>query len=561
MKHFFQLVRFVKRLTTPEFWTFETIFITSLLIFLAYALYKSLTIKLNKLFIKSFIGPFIGTFFISLFLLLMQTIWKYLEDLVGKGLEISVIFEFIFYFAIHLIPMALPLAILLSSIMVFGNMAERYELVAIKSAGVSLLRAMRPMFVISILMSVGAFYTANDLIPKANLSWGALLYDVTQKKPAMNIVDNVFFKDIDGYSIRVGKKHDDNQSIEDVIIYVDDRKNTGNNNILIAKRGKMTVSDDKQFMTLYLEEGKRYQELVNDPNYKKTRPHNTMEFETYNLTIDLSELAFNRTDKERFSEDQRMMNVDELSIRIDSLTRYITKRQKNLHNYIEPYFHSASDTLEVTENSVEERLAALLKQIETSRKIIKEVKMEEAVSAPGNSKSSLLSRTKPVPSEIDTATRTLNEETIEKALQNVSNVKRISSNNIEDSSSQRELRAKYLVEWHRKFTLAISCILLFFIGAPLGAIIKKGGFGLPLVVSLLLFILYYVLGIFGEKLVKQGALEPVIGMWLGLIVFFPLAIFLTYKSSRDSQLFDADAYKRIIKMLTPRWAKGFLEDK
>ena len=188
MKHFFQLVRFVKRLTTPEFWTFETIFITSLLIFLAYALYKSLTIKLNKLFIKSFIGPFIGTFFISLFLLLMQTIWKYLEDLVGKGLEISVIFEFIFYFAIHLIPMALPLAILLSSIMVFGNMAERYELVAIKSAGVSLLRAMRPMFVISILMSVGAFYTANDLIPKANLSWGALLYDVTQKKPAMNIV-------------------------------------------------------------------------------------------------------------------------------------------------------------------------------------------------------------------------------------------------------------------------------------------------------------------------------------------------------------------------------------
>jgi lipopolysaccharide export system permease protein len=187
--------------------------------------------------------------------------------------------------------------------------------------------------------------------------------------------------------------------------------------------------------------------------------------------------------------------------------------------------------------------------------------MEEAVSAPGNSKSSLLSRTKPVPSEIDTATRTLNEETIEKALQNVSNVKRISSNNIEDSSSQRELRAKYLVEWHRKFTLAISCILLFFIGAPLGAIIKKGGFGLPLVVSLLLFILYYVLGIFGEKLVKQGALEPVIGMWLGLIVFFPLAIFLTYKSSRDSQLFDADAYKRIIKMLTPRWAKGYLEDK
>jgi lipopolysaccharide export system permease protein len=243
----------------------------------------------------------------------MQTVWKYLEDLVGKGLELPVILEFLFYFAIHLIPMALPLAILLSSIMVFGNLAERYELVAIKSAGVSLLRAMRPMFVISILLACAAFYTANNLIPKANLSWGALLYDVTQKKPAMNIVDNVFFKDIEGYSIRVGKKHEDNQTIEDIIIYVDDIRNSGNNNILIAKKGKMIITDDKQFMTLFLEDGRRYQELVKDPDYKKTMPHNTMEFSTYNLTIDLSELAFNRTDKDRFSEDHRMMNIEKLS--------------------------------------------------------------------------------------------------------------------------------------------------------------------------------------------------------------------------------------------------------
>ena len=242
----------------------------------------------------------------------MQTIWKYLEDLVGKGLEISVILEFIFYFAIHLIPMALPLAILLSSIMVFGNLAERYELVAIKSAGVSLLKAMRPMFIISFLMAVGAFYTANNLIPKANLSWGALLYDVTQKKPAMNIIANVFFKDIEGYAIRVGKKYEDNQTIEDIIIYVDDRNNSGNNNILIAKMGKMTISDDKQFMTLYLEDGRRYEEMVNDPKYVNTMQHNTMEFSSYNLTIDLSELAFNRTDKERFSEDHRMMNLTQL---------------------------------------------------------------------------------------------------------------------------------------------------------------------------------------------------------------------------------------------------------
>ena len=290
----------------------------------------------------------------------MQTVWKYLEDLVGKGLELSVIAEFLFYFAIHLIPMALPLAILLSSIMVFGNLAERYELVAIKSAGVSLLKAMRPMFVISIILAVSAFYSANSLIPKANLSWGALLYDVTQKKPAMNIVDNVFFRDIEGYAIRVGKKHEDNQTIEDIVIYVDDTRKPGNNNILIAKKGKMIISEDKQFMTLNLEDGRRYQELVNDPNYKKSMPHNTMAFKTYNLNIDLTELAFSRTEKDRFSEDHRMMDVENLSIRIDSLTRYIKKKENSLYKYLTPYFHKPKDTIQTTDTGIQARLNYLL---------------------------------------------------------------------------------------------------------------------------------------------------------------------------------------------------------
>ncbi len=444
--------------------------------------------------------------------------------------------------------MALPLAILLSSIMVFGNLAERYELVAIKAAGVSLLKAMRPMFIISILMAIGAFYTANNLIPKANLSWGALLYDVTQKKPAMNIVDNVFFKDIEGYAIRVGKKHDDNQTIEDIIIYVDERKFNGNNNILIAKRGKMMVSSDKQFMTLYLEDGRRYQELVNDPKYKETRPHNTMEFESYNLTIDLSELAFNRTEKERFSEDHRMMNVKQLGIRIDSLTDYISGRKDKLYQYIEPYFYIPTDTLVVIDSSVSMRVANLLARAKSIKPA--EVKAVVPRNLASNRKKKI--RTKALPKQ---EPKDLHEVAIERALQNANNIKRISTNNLDDSASQREMRAKYLVEWHRKYTLAISCILLFFIGAPLGAIIKKGGFGLPLVISLLLFILYYVMGIFGEKLVKQGAIQPILGMWLGLIVFFPLAIFLTYKASTDSQLFDAEAYKRFVKALTPKWAK------
>jgi lipopolysaccharide export system permease protein len=549
------------------FWTSDAKLLFGMIILLAFAITWLMRVRLYKLLIKSFIGPFIGTFFVALFLFLMQTIWKYLEDLVGKGLELAVIFEFIFYFAIHLIPMALPLAILLSSIMVFGSLAEKYELVAIKSAGVSLLKAMRPMFLISFTLAIAAFFTANYLIPKANLSWGALLYDVTQKKPAMNIVDNVFFKDIPGYQIRVGKKHDDGQTIEDILIYIGDRTNEGNNNILIAEKGKMSISRDKQYMTLNLINGKRYQELVDDANYRSTMPHNTMAFESYNLTLDLSDLAFNRTDKERFSEDQRMMNVEQLGIRIDSLTRYIHKKRESLYRYMDPYFIAASDTIELKDTSVFTRFEYLMNTLKNENNLlastVDEFNSFDTLKSKFPAPLRIADREKKNPKKTRSIQAKYNrrEQIIERALQTTNNINRISTNNIDDSSSQRELRARYLVEWHRKFTLAVSCILLFFIGAPLGAIIKKGGFGLPLVISLLLFILYYVVTIFGEKLAKQGVLPPVLGMWLALMLFFPLAIFLTYKASRDSQLFNADAYKKIIRLLTPYWAKEYLNKK
>ena len=412
----------------------ENLGIVLLILLVLYTLIQLLRVKIYKLLIKSFVGPFIGTFFIAIFLLLMQTIWKYLEDLVGKGLELSVIFEFIFYFAIHLIPMALPLAILLSSIMVFGNLAEQYELVAIKSAGVSLIKVMRPMLFVSVLISVGAFFTANNLIPKANLSWGALLYDVTQKKPAMNIVPNVFFKDIDGYEIRVGEKLADNQTIRDIIIYVGDKRNGSNNNILIAKEGKMTISDDKQFMNLHLEDGRRYQELVNNPGYKKTMPHNTMEFAKYDLNIDLTELAFNRTDKERFSEDHRMMNIKELAKRIDSLENYISNKNKGLYKYLEPYFHKSSDTIDILDTSVQERFDYLLNYkddknisaVQVTLESSKKIKTKDFVPA-----------TKSTIDSVTAKTSLAKEKVLDRALQSANNAKRISVNNIDDASVQR----------------------------------------------------------------------------------------------------------------------------
>ncbi len=468
----------------------------------------------------------------------MQTLWKYLEDLVGKGLGFSVIFEFIFYFAIHLIPLALPLAILLSSIMTFGNLGERYELVAIKSAGVSLLRSMLPMFVFSIFLAFTAFYTANYFIPKANLSWGALLYDVTNKKPSFNIAENVFYKDIQGYAIKVGKKHDDGKTIEDIIIYVDESRKKGNNNILIAEHGKMWFTPDERFMMLNLYNGVRYQELVDDKNYKERKPHNTMEFKSYEMAIDLTELQFSRTKKELFKEDHRMLNVSELNRKVDSLSAVILKKGSNLSRYLEPYFSIPNDSLLVESDDVEARLEYLL---QLTAKKERRFRNDSLIAG------TVLTGSSPSPRSLHTKTLS-REQLIDKSLHNIQNMRRISRNNIDDSKDHYELRAKYQAEWHKKYTLAVSCILLFFVGAPLGAIIRKGGFGLPLVISILLFILYYIINVFGEKLVKQGQLDPFTGMWLSTIILFPLAIFLTYKASTDSRLFDADFYQRIIRV-------------
>tara|TARA_B110000259_G_scaffold185467_1_gene234576 strand:- start:655 stop:1503 length:849 start_codon:yes stop_codon:yes gene_type:complete len=276
-----------------------------------------------------------------------------------------------------------------------------------------------------------------------------------------------------------------------------------------------------------------------------------MEFSQYDLNIDLSELAFNRTDKERFSEDHRMMNINQLQTRIDSLDRYIKNKKDGLYRYLEPYFYIPSDSLEMADTGVSERLAYLLAYQHNRQR-----KDNSAVNANNSpigtpkmraKKLSLAFEAKTV--MVDPKEKTLvlrKEEALKRALQNTNNAKRISFNNVDDTAIQNEMQTKYSVEWHRKFTLAISCILLFFIGAPLGAIIKKGGFGLPLVISLLLFIIYYVLSIFGEKLAKQGTLTGFTGMWMSTFILFPLALFLTYKASRDSQLFDRDFYKRLI---------------
>ncbi len=505
--------------------------------------------KLHILILRSFIGPFIATFFVSLFLFLLQFLWKYIGDLIGKGLEWYVILEFIGYSAIHLIPMALPLAVLLSSIMTFGSLGENYELVSIKSAGISLIRIFIPMYIGILAIAGFAFYASNILIPKANLSWGALLYDVSNKRPALSIKEGVFFKDIDGYAIKIGKKLDDNKTIQNILIYVKG-PSRGNNNIILAKSGTMEMTPDEKYLVLTLRDGVKYQEMTDNPTYYKSFQHNVMQFKTQDIAIDLSDLQFKRTQKDLFKEDYRMMNVNELEIKIDSLKRLILERQKLTYQFLLPYFHFNIDTsknyhfdsaklkkkfyttlgnFRELSNSMNETYQA--SEVKTSgvRIQLKDSTVETPVTKSTNQKIDLA-----VPSK----KKDYKPEILESSRQFARNISSIVETNHKDILMQHENQLKYEVEWHKKYTLAISCILLFFIGAPMGAIIRRGGFGWPMVVSVILFIFYFSINLIGEKLARGEVLPAYISVWLSTLILLPFAIILTYKANADAKLFE-----------------------
>jgi lipopolysaccharide export system permease protein len=489
----------------------------------------------------------------------MQFLWKYIGDLVGKGLEWYIILEFIFYSSIHLIPLALPLAILLSSIMTMGNLGERYELAAIKSSGVSLLKAMRPMMLLMLFMALLTFYTTNILIPKANLSWGALLYDVGNKKPAMNIQDGIFYKELDGYAIRVGYKHPDNQTVEDITIYEDGRNRT-TKTILLAKKGKMIFTEDQRYLILKLEKGVRYEEMIDNPSYNRSFPHNTMYFDKQEIAINLEELQFKRTRKELFKDDYRMLNIVELKDKSDSLNRQISNKYSYLKQYLTPYFHFPKDSTKNYQFSTEQLEKDYIDLVGNFVKLKKRTKkvevLEEEVIRDTTINALTVEENKPIepsPMEIEKMDQEeMKKDALSAAANSARNIQRVINSSNKEIKFINELKLKYDVEWHKKFTLAISCIILFFIGAPLGAIIRKGGFGLPLVISILLFIVYYIINVVGEKLAKEGHLHILVGMWMSSALLFPLAVFLTYKASTDSRLLDGESWRRIFRIFRKR---------
>ncbi len=466
--------------------------------------------KLHKLVIKSYIGPFIVTFFISLFILLMQFLWKYIDDLVGKGLEWYLIAELLFYFTATFVPLALPLAVLLSSIMTMGKMGEHYELVAFKSAGISLRRILWPMVMISSVLVIAAFYFSNNVLPVANLKGLSLLYDVRQQRPAFNITEGIYYHGIDNFVIRVDGKEDGGQTLKGIKIY-DHSDRKGNVNLTVAEWGNMAMTRDKRYLILTLYNGTNYQEDADLGPLERNRPFQRTHFSKQIRKFDLSIFDLSRTDEDLFRGNFRMLNINQLIHFEDSLSRHLDQRKETFLNTYKRRFH---------------HLMKLEKDdILTSQ-------------SSGCFQTDLL--------HTDTAYLARSNVDVSSVFSNAMDMVR--NNRSQTNMSHQDFRqrkrnlARYQIEFHRKFTLSFACIVLFLIGAPLGAIIRKGGFGLPLVISVLLFVVFHVISMMGEKFVREGVLEAHQGMWLAPLTLLPVGILLTIKATADSSLLDTDSY-------------------
>ena len=467
--------------------------------------------KLDKLIVKAFVGPFIATFFITLLVLVMQFFWLYIDDFVGKGLGIDIVLKFIWYQSAVLIPLALPLAILLSSLMTFGSLGESFELVAIKSAGISLLRFMRPLFIISLFVSGIAFLFSNYIIPVAFLKSRTLLTDIVYAKPAFDLKEGVFYDRINGFAIKIGKKEANDSIIRDVIVY--EQSNPVQDNFIIAKSGVMRVTEDKRYLEFNLKDGWRYEERgTNNSNTDKT-DFIRLNFKEFKKQFDLSSFQFVQTDDSVNKNSERVYSMRQLNVAIDSLEKENKKARKQFDQEIVNSSFKFARYIDSTSNK-KSATDSLFKTAKNFDELIPD--------------SAVYSVHQGAISQVNTLSSSIaNREIVMK-------------------EKDKNLR-RHKIEWHRKIVLSMACMILFLIGAPLGSIIRKGGLGTPLIAAISFFMVFYFSTTVGEKFAKEDTLTPFAGMWLAAFILVPIGIFLTYKAMRDSQLLNKEWYYRMAK--------------
>ena len=479
--------------------------------------------KLHVFMLKSFAGPFIATFFISMFVLLMQALWRMIDELVGKGLDNSIIAEFLFYVSLTLVPMALPLAILLASIMTFGSLGENYELIALKSAGISLYRIMKPLIAVIVLLTVLAFVFSNNVLPVANLKMNALYYAIRKQKPEMSFKEGIFTNDLEKYSIKVDRIDKNTGMMYNILIY-NHKDGHGNYEVTKADSGLMKTNVRNNAMDLTLFNGHTYtDEGMQKTSARKTFPFRRLKFGEERMTIDLPDTDFKRTDEDAFRSHSLMLNLSQLQHRIDSIQDYLKTKKAGETKRLLASNYQKSKSANATQDSVlREKSRDMFSSPDSLYLSFDEEEQQRAVS---------------------------------NALQYAREVKQKNQDNVQYYKGQQEQVIRNQIEWHRKFSLSFACFIFFFIGAPLGAIIRKGGLGMPVVVSIFLFIIYYIIDMMGIRSAREAVITPQLGTWISSLILLPLGVILTYKSVKDSEMMNTDAYTNFFKKIVSFFKK------
>lgn len=483
-----------------------------------------------------------GTFFIALFVLILQVLWVYIDDIIGKGSSLLFILEMVFYLSMSLVPLALPIAVLISSVMVFGNLAERYELSSMKSAGVSLGRVMRPLFFMVLGISVFSFVCSNWFIPIANLKGKTRLYDVRKQKPSLNLEAGTFNSDFDDYVIYVGSKSEDALTIYDVMVYPDD--NSRLFQVITAKEGRFYTSDEGRYLVMELDDGHQYQETEQDQG-TGGRPFMRTKFGHWEKKFDLGQFDLDRTDEESFKTNASVMTIAQIYAARDSVDGIQKARNLSFQKQIRPYLPHPGDRDSVVINrhlqsipkpGAEERTpvdisgtvplyeSAMIVQLDTATRGEVSQLLE---TFPVNDRRLLINRSRTMARSVQgeiASTQRMNEE-VNKSL------------------------AKYDIEVHSKFSLAAICMIFLLIGGSMGAIVRKGGFGYPMLIAITFFIFFMIISMLFKNLAEKLVISPFLGAWMPCLILLPVGIFLTSRAMKDAKILDIDKVLQPIKLV------------
>lgn len=553
--------------------------------------------KLDNLLAQNFLPPFVVTFFIALFVLVMQTLWLYIDDIAGKGIGFFLLVELVSYLSVSMIPMALPIAVLISSVMVLGNMAEQYELSSFKSAGVSLWRVMRPLIFISFGISMFSFFCSNNLIPISNLKFKSRLYDIRKQKPTLSMEEGMFNDDFQGYSIRIGSKDADNRTIKDVLLYDHSESSKGRLISVSAAKGEMYGTDDEAYFIMNLYDGEQYSEpkASKKEDGKKSTPFVRTSFEEWYKVFDLNEFELNRTDERLFKSHHTMLSSRQLKEAIDSINVRIDEKMavtgKSTDKYF--YFFDKKNKDEARKRAEKRRESEAEKKVKetTLKKEADKLKAErdtlntkkEKPQPPKKRVINQASSKPPAPSKAKDPKKNSNNksqskknnqkkdikknnkppekapyaQTIEKELAEYGSIVELfekkksrelldkgktfarsifgqADSAIRTLKRMKESKVKHIFEFHTKYSMAIACVIFLFIGAPMGAIVRKGGFGWPLLISIIFFMIFVVLTIFSKNIAERFVIDPILAAWVPCLVIFPIGMILTFQAMNDA---------------------------